>query len=100
VPEDQERLDRVFAALFPGRDLKSGRTQDVRDAMNIATAIRYGANGFITRDGAGKSRGVLDGADTIKATFDGFSILSPEQALAFVKRMMRRWQALQPPHHS
>jgi hypothetical protein len=98
--EDQGRLERVFAALVPGTDLKSGRTQDVRDAMNVATAIRYGTNGFITRDGIGKDRGVLHSADAIRAAFDDFSILSPERALAFVERTMRRWQALQLKRHS
>jgi hypothetical protein len=93
--EDRERLERVFAALVPGTDLKSGRAQDVRDAMNVATAIRYGTNGFITRDGIGKDRGVLHSAGAIKAAFDDFSILSPEQALAFVERTMRGWQAVQ-----
>jgi hypothetical protein len=93
--EDRERLERVFAALVPGTDFKSARTQDVRDAMNVATAIRYGTNGFITRDGIGKDRGILHGAYAIRAAFDDFSILSPEQALAFVDRMMRRWQARQ-----
>jgi hypothetical protein len=98
-PEDRERLERVFAALVPGTDLKSARTQDVRDAMNVATAIRYGTNGFITRDGIGKDRGVLHSARAIRAAFDDFSILSPEQALAFVERMMRRWQAIQLKRH-
>jgi hypothetical protein len=92
-PGDQERLERVFSVLFPGHELKVGRTQDIRDAMNVATAIRYGTDGFITRDGIGKDRGVLDGAEMIRAAFDGFSILSPEQAVAFAERMIRRWQA-------
>lgn len=92
-PEDQERLERVLALLFPAADRRTGRRPHVRDAMNVSLAIREGLNGFITRDGAGKKRRVLDGADAIKTAFDDFSILSPEQALAFVERMMQRWQA-------
>jgi hypothetical protein len=89
--EDQERLEAVFAALFPRADFRTARKQHVRDAMNVATAIRYGVNGFITRDGSGKKRGILDGADAIKAAFNDFSILSPERALAFVERTMQGW---------
>jgi hypothetical protein len=89
--EDQERLEAVFAALFPRADFRTARKQHVRDAMNVATAIRYGVNGFITRDGSGKKRGVLDGADAIKAAFNDFSILSPERALAFVERTIQGW---------
>jgi hypothetical protein len=93
--EDQERLEGVFAALWPNKRLKQARKQDARDAMNVALAIRYGVNGFITRDGEGRKGTLLKRADAIKGAFDDFSILSPEQALAFVERMMRRWQARQ-----
>jgi hypothetical protein len=48
--EDQARLDTVFAILFPGADRMSTRGNNVRDAMHISTAIRYGAFGFVTRD--------------------------------------------------
>jgi hypothetical protein len=89
--EDQERLEAVFSALFPDADFRTGRTQHVRDAMNVATAIRYGLNGFITRDGIGEKRGVLDRADAIKAAFNDFSIYSPEQAVAVAERMIQRW---------
>jgi hypothetical protein len=94
--EDQERLDGVFAALWPNKILKQARRQDVRDAMNVALAIRYGLNGFITRDGEGRRGTLLKRADAIKAAFNGFSIISPAQALAFVERTMRRQQAPQP----
>jgi hypothetical protein len=89
--EDQERLEAVFSALFPDADFRTGRTQHVRDAMNVATDIRYGLNGFITRDGIGEKRGVLDRADAIKASFNDFSVLSPEQAVALAERMIQRW---------
>jgi hypothetical protein len=87
--EDQERLERVFGVLFPGHELKTGNTQDVRDAMHVALAIRYSINGFITRDGIGKDKGILDRAEAIKATFDNFSIMTPERALALADRMIR-----------
>lgn len=95
-PEDQERLERVFSTLFPGTDLKTGRTQHVRDAMNVALAIRYGVNGFITRDGIGDDTGILDRADAIKAAFNGFSILAPERAVSISHRSLMGWKACNP----
>lgn len=92
--EDQERLDGVFAALWPNKVLTHARKQDVRDAMNVALSIRYGVNGFITRDGEGRKGTLLKRADAVKAAFNGFSIMSPAQALAFVDRMRGEWQAL------
>jgi hypothetical protein len=90
TPQDQERLHRVFAILWPNKTLEQARKQDVRDAMNVALAIRYGVNGLITRDGEGRKGTLLKRADPIRTQFDGFRILSPEQALAFVERTFRR----------
>jgi hypothetical protein len=89
--EDQERLNRVFAALWPNKVLRHARKQDVRDAMNVARAIRYGVHGFITRDGEGRKGTLLKRADAVKAAFNSFGIMSPSQALAFVERMRRGW---------
>lgn len=86
-PQDRERLAIVFRILFPGAIFESARKQHVRDAMNVATAIRYGVIGFVTRE-----RALLDKQDAIKAAFNDFAILSPEQALAFANRMIERWR--------
>lgn len=47
---DEERLERVFRVLHPGGDRQKPGSHDLRDAMHVATAIRYGADGFITLD--------------------------------------------------
>jgi predicted nucleic acid-binding protein len=51
--EDGKRIDDVFAVLFPGSDRHgSDRTSrhKIRDAMHVATAIRYGCDAFVTTD--------------------------------------------------
>lgn len=91
--EDAKRIDHVFAILFPGsdrHDLSTGRARrKLRDAMHVATAIRYGANGFITRD----KRDLVRKSDAIAGAFNGFRIMTPERALAFVERMKARYEA-------
>jgi hypothetical protein len=93
--DDAERLDRVFRVLFPGSkrtDQSTGRSRrKLRDAMHVATAIRYGANGFITRDEADLLARKLAIADD----FDGFQIMTPEEAFAFVERARARNEAQQ-----
>jgi len=85
---DAERFNRVFALLFPGTDRAStSRTASNkrRDAMHIATALRYGAGIFITRDQA-----LLKKTGAIAADFNDFRIVEPEQALSFARRMKER----------
>lgn len=90
--EDTERLDRVFAILFPGsarRDQSTGRARrKLRAAMHVATAIRYGANAFITRDGDD----LLPKDAAIAKALNGFRIMTPECALAFAHRMLERYK--------
>ena len=85
---DEDRLQRVFSILFPGADMATARKQHIRDAMNVATAIRYGSNCFVTNDGR-----LLNKRDAIKAAFNGFLVASPEAALAFAQRMIKRYEA-------
>ena len=75
--EDQARLDTVFAILFPGAERTSTRGNNVRDAMHISTAIRYGAFGFVTRD-----RKLLNKFQQIADRFQGFRVWPPEDAVA------------------
>ena len=78
---DETRRSTVFAILFPGADPATTRKQNVRDAMHVATAIRYGANGFVTND-----TNTLDHHAEIRRAFNDFGIYSPERALATSER--------------
>jgi hypothetical protein len=86
---DDARLDRVYSILFPNSDRRDDSPKrarrKIRDAMHVATAIRYGGNGFVTRD----RHDLLRKSDAIAQAFDGFRIWSPEGA--FVERMKERY---------
>ena len=49
--EDSERIDRVFRILHPNADPATTRKNNVRDAMTVAGAARYGGDFLATRDG-------------------------------------------------
>ncbi len=89
--EDGARLDLAYRTLFPSPadPNQSARraTRKQRDAMHLATAIRYGCNGFITRDRDFHSKAVV-----IAATFDDFRVMTPEDASAFVRRVVARYE--------
>jgi hypothetical protein len=88
--EDQERLERVFSILFPGTTMEASREQHTYDAMNVATAIRYGVNGFVTNE-----KRLQNKRHAIEAAFDGFSIFSPQRAVAASNRMVAGWRAIE-----
>lgn len=92
--DDAERLDRVYRILFPGSardDHSTGRARrKLRDAMHVATAIRYVASGCITRD----DKDLLPKTEAIATEFD-FRIMTPEDALAFATRVRARYDARQ-----
>jgi len=75
---DEQRLRNVFAALWATNDYENdgqmktstGRTR-FRDAMHVATAIRYLGTGFITEDSK-----ILKAAARIGREFNGFIVLS------------------------
>jgi hypothetical protein len=74
---DETRFSRVFAILKPGIGTPAmGRANDVRDAMHVATAIRYASNGFITRD----SNILRHGPELAALTPSSFLVLTPEGA--------------------
>lgn len=76
--QDKDLLDSVLALVKPGRLPESVGRNDFRDAMHIAWAIRYGLDGLISED----RRRMLRKADLVRDKFNGFAIMSPEQALA------------------
>jgi hypothetical protein len=84
--EDEHHLRDVFAVLWPTNDYESdGQMKRVdgqaginkasrarfRDAMHVATAIRYSGTGFVTEDG-----NMLKAAPRILSEFKGFTVLS------------------------
>src|SRR2546426_11891442 len=72
---DQSLLDEVVGLLFPGKTSLKAKPHDVRDAMHIAWAKRYGFDGFITED-----QRLLRKKAVLKARLS-FDILSPVEAL-------------------
>lgn len=80
--EDVHGLDRVKE--IAGIRLKSERKakHDLRDAMHIATSIRYGYDGFITRDKRLEKRN-----DQFLHEF-GFRIMNVDDAVTHVKNLI------------
>lgn len=95
--EDRDRLDDVFAILFPNADRATARNNHIRDAMHVSTAIRYGGFGFITRE-----RRLLNKAAPIAERFHGFCMSSPEDTLAEAAARIRGMRELhrREPHRS
>lgn len=81
---DASLLQEVLAVLYPRMSAATAAERDLRDAMHVAWAIRYGLDGLITED-----RKLLRQNAKIRERF-GFSILSPEQALVVAKRLKKR----------
>ena len=82
---DEEGIAAVLAHVHPGQrldDASRSGVHDVRDALHIWTAIRYGYNGFVTTDGA-----VLESSERFLHRGTGsIRILSPKQAVAWLRR--------------
>jgi hypothetical protein len=85
--DDQAVWDRVWDTIHPGKDRATARDNNVKDAMHVWTAIRYGSDAFVTLD-----EGLLKRADAVRSAFDGFNIWTPTQALAYVERRKQRYQ--------
>jgi hypothetical protein len=80
--EDSDRIDSVFAVLFPDSDRYAmGRTSmdKLRDVMHIATAIRYGYDVFVTTETR-----LLRTADTIRREW-GIEMLCPSDSVRWVE---------------
>lgn len=72
---DEDRVHAVFKILKPNADWYNTRRNNVRDAMQIATAIRYNGDGFVTRD-----ENMLKKSAEIADRFQGFAVLSLDLA--------------------
>jgi hypothetical protein len=86
--EDVAVFDHVWSTLFPGRERATARRNDIRDAMQVWTAMRCGADALLTSDGDGKDTGLLDHDEAVAAEFNGFHIWTPAQAWALVQGLL------------
>lgn len=101
--EDGDRIQRVYALLWPNNRFAddanqataTGRTR-FRDALHVATAIRYGGTGFVTEDGK-----LLASVDRVAGQFDGFRIVPIDDAtstsLAAARHLRRRAEEIGTP---
>lgn len=80
APEDENRLKKVYEALWPNSDFMLDRSQSekrtmgrsrFRDSLLVSDAIRYCASAFITHDPR-----ILEASQRIRNTFDGFDVIS------------------------
>jgi hypothetical protein len=94
---DQSEWDLVWETINPGKDRTTARRQDVFDAMHVWSAIRNGSDAFVSTDGDGKDKGLIDRAEAVRSTFDGFNIWTPVRALAHVERRKTNYEFLNPP---
>lgn len=94
--DDAARLDDAYTILFPKANRATATHNHLRDAMHVASAIRSGAFGFITRD-----RRVLSKSERIAERFRGFRLWTPEQGLDEVLARIRSLRELhsREPHH-
>lgn len=94
--EDEERLHAVFTVLFPDTAWDRATKNEKRDAMHIATSIRYGGYAFVTRDAL-----LVAKDDAIQALpgSGGMRVWTPAQALTETASRVaatRRLHSLQP----
>lgn len=85
--EDARVWDELWALLWPGRDRAAARKQHVRDALNVWSARRNGADGFVTSD-----QQLLSRAGVVSNYFDGFLVVTAEEALLITTRRLERWR--------
>jgi predicted nucleic acid-binding protein len=80
--EDVRRLDQVKEIVGISTVSERKAKHDLRDAMHIATSIRYGYDGFITRDKRLEKRN-----DQFLHEF-GFRIMNVDEAVTHVKNLI------------
>lgn len=84
--EDQERLHKIQALLTARRTSKRAMEHDLRDAMHLATAIRYRYDGIIT------SEKRLLRVDTCLTHDYGFRVVTVPQAVTIMEQRIRKQQ--------
>lgn len=81
--EDDRRLGRVLEIVF-GRKLRKDYSRNqIRDAMHLATTIRYGGMYFVTQD-----RSLLEETETIRKEFLT-NVVTPEDCLKLVRARLK-----------
>jgi predicted nucleic acid-binding protein len=79
---DAQKLDRMLEMLWGKKGRSQYSKQQIRDAMHISTAARYGGNYFITND-----KELLNKSKEIKQN-DQIIVCSPENCLNSVKKTL------------
>jgi hypothetical protein len=87
---DDARIDAVLRILRPNALRSTATKNDLRDAMHVATAIRYGASHFVTSD-----KNILRRKAKLREAFDWFTVLTPTDAVALVRRFIAKDEELQ-----
>lgn len=85
--EDRDRIDDLLRLLFPNSDrfgTDRSSTHNLRDAMHIATALRYGYDAFVTTDTR-----LLKKADAIRREW-GIELLLPSEAVRLVEHRIEK----------
>lgn len=80
--EDVQRLGRVKEIIGIRVISERAAKHDLRDAMHIATSIRYGYDGFITRDGR-----ILKRYDQFLREF-GFRVMNVQEAVSYINALI------------
>lgn len=80
--EDDDRFGSLLNIFFGHKLRQNYSDREVGDARQIATAIKYGANFFVTRDGV-----LLKNSDEIKNKFE-ITIANPEECVIAVKNRL------------
>ena len=80
--EDVQRLDRIKEIVGIRTSRERNASHDLRDAMHIATSIRYGYDGFVT----GEKR-LINRNDRFLSEY-GFRIMNIGSAVAYVRNLI------------
>lgn len=81
---DNRRFSKVLSILWGQKARSQYSRQEIKDAMHIATAIRYGGTYFVTLE-----HNILKKSEEIKKEFV-ITICTPSNCLKFVKEEIRR----------
>lgn len=89
--EDNSRIDLILASLFPGSDRHGtdrNAIHNLRDAMHIATAVRYGFDVFVTTENR-----LLKKGDAMRRDW-GIEVMSPSDTVAWVELRIEKEQIM------